>query len=171
MTIYSKFKQLSYSLKIVLISVVVLLLSLGIMWYIQFTGNAVDQYRERTTVTFVTSTWEDNPSLYVEIADTPYKHEYGLMFRWQIERWDGMIFVFPDEKIRSFWMKNTYIPLDMIFVNATWEVVSLYYGARPTDETPISSIYPATYVIEANSWWALEAKITTWTKIIIGDTD
>jgi uncharacterized membrane protein (UPF0127 family) len=62
-----------------------------------------------------------------------------------------MLFIFPKEQIKSFWMKNTYIPLDMIFVNASGSIVSIYRGAKPNDETPISSIFPAKYVIEVNS--------------------
>lgn len=68
-----------------------------------------------------------------------------------------MIFVFPDEQVRSFWMKNTYIPLDMIFVDAQGQIVSIANGAKPMDETPISSIYPAKYVIEVSSGWSIEA--------------
>jgi len=62
-----------------------------------------------------------------------------------------MIFVFDDEIVRSFWMKNTYIPLDMIFVDGSGVVVSVYPGAKPLEETPISSIKPAKYVIEVSS--------------------
>lgn len=72
-----------------------------------------------------------------------------------------MLFIFPKEQIKSFWMKNTYIPLDMIFVNASGSIVSIYRGAKPNDETPISSIFPAKYVIEVNSWWTMEAGLTT----------
>jgi uncharacterized protein len=62
-----------------------------------------------------------------------------------------MLFVFDDEQMRSFWMKNTYIPLDMVFLNASGTIVSIHVGAKPMDETPILSQYPAKYVIEANS--------------------
>jgi uncharacterized membrane protein (UPF0127 family) len=62
-----------------------------------------------------------------------------------------MLFVFDDEQVRSFWMKNTYIPLDMIFLNTSGIIVSINVGAKPMDETPISSIDPAKYVIEVNS--------------------
>ena len=62
-----------------------------------------------------------------------------------------MLFVFDSEQIRSFWMKNTYIPLDMIFVDASGTIISIHPGAKPMDETPISSIYPTKYVIEVSS--------------------
>jgi uncharacterized protein len=62
-----------------------------------------------------------------------------------------MLFVFDDEQMRSFWMKNTYIPLDMIFLNSIGTIVSINVGAKPMDETPISSQSPAKYVIEVNS--------------------
>ena len=59
-----------------------------------------------------------NATLTLEIADTPGAREYGLMFRTQLASHGGMIFVFPQEGRQSFWMKNTLIPLDMIFVRA-----------------------------------------------------
>jgi uncharacterized protein len=62
-----------------------------------------------------------------------------------------MLFVFDDEQMRSFWMKNTYIPLDMIFLNTSGTIVSIQVGAKPMDKTLISSIYPVKYVIEVNS--------------------
>jgi uncharacterized protein len=62
-----------------------------------------------------------------------------------------MLFVFDDEQTRYFWMKNTYIHLDMVFLNASGTIVSIYAGAKPMDETPISSNLAAKYVIEVNS--------------------
>ncbi len=65
---------------------------------------------------FITIFVQDKP-FKVEIADTPEKHARGLMFRRYLKSDYGMLFVFADEEVRSFWMKNTLIPLDMIFLN------------------------------------------------------
>lgn len=59
-----------------------------------------------------------NEKLNLEIADTFQTREYGLMFRTKLEPHSGMIFVFPTDSPQEFWMKNTLIPLDMIFVRA-----------------------------------------------------
>jgi uncharacterized protein len=119
--------------------------------------STIDQYRKHTQIRFVGTTWDNPIMIDVEVADTPYKREYGLMFRWQINWGNGMLFVFDDETMRSFWMKNTYIPLDMIFINTSGTIVSIKPGTKPMDETPVSSDAPARYVIEVNSWRTLEA--------------
>lgn len=131
----------------------------------QATGHTVDQQRNKVNVSFIGTTGDKSPSIELEVADTEYKWEYGLMFRWQMNRGDGMIFVFPDEQVRNFWMKNTYIPLDMIFVDAQGRIVSIAPWAKPLDETPISSIYPAKYVIEVSSGWSAQAWLHTGVSI------
>ncbi len=132
-------------------------LSIAVMLLRQQQWAIIDQNREHTQIRFIGTTGDNPIDLDVDIADTPYKHEYGLMFRWQINWGNGMLFVFDDEQMRSFWMRNTYIPLDMIFLNASGTIVSIYPGAKPMDETPILSKSAAKYVIEVNSWWTLEA--------------
>lgn len=134
-----------------------IIISIIVMLVRQQQWTIVDQNWEHTKIRFIGTTGDNPIDLDVDIADTPYKHSYGLMFRWQINWGDGMLFIFDDEQVRSFWMRNTYIPLDMIFLNASGTIVSVHVGAKPMDETPVSSKYPAKYVIEANSWWTLEA--------------
>lgn len=131
----------------------------------QATGNTIDQQRDKVLVSFIGTTGSDPVTIDLEVANTEYKWEYGLMFRWQMNWGDGMIFVFPDEQVRNFWMKNTYIPLDMIFLDAQGQIVSITNGAKPMDETPISSIYPAKYVIEVSSGWSIEAWLNTGVSI------
>ncbi len=84
----------------------------------------------------------------VELARTPDQHERGLMFRKTLARDRGMLFLFPEEASRYFWMKNTLIPLDIIFVDSRRTVVDVHHGARPLDETIIASRKPARYVLE-----------------------
>ena len=66
----------------------------------------------------------------VEVADTPDKQQLGLMFRESMPRDHGMLFVFSGETMRSFWMKNTKIPLDIIYFDKDLELVSVS-NARP----------------------------------------
>ena len=87
--------------------------------------------------------------LTLEVADNDDTREYGLMKRDSMPADHGMIFVFPDERSRSFWMKNTRFPLDIIYISAAGKVVSVH-SMRAYDLTPISSAAPAKYDIELN---------------------
>jgi uncharacterized membrane protein (UPF0127 family) len=91
-----------------------------------------------------------------EPAVTPEQQAQGLMFRTSLRRRTGMLFFHDRDDMQNFWMKNTYIPLDLIFINGRYEVVHFHRGARPHDERNISSRYPARYILEVN---AGEAKV------------
>ncbi len=86
----------------------------------------------------------------VEIARNPNELAYGLMNRTSMPPDHGMLFVFPEEAERSFWMKNTLIPLDMIFIRADGTINSIHHSAIPLDLTPIYSKGPALAVLELN---------------------
>lgn len=75
----------------------------------------------------------------VEIADTEDSREYGLMNRKSLPGDRGMLFDFKVPQPVSFWMKNTFIPLDMIFIAPDGKIISIAHEARPFDETPIGS--------------------------------
>lgn len=89
--------------------------------------------------------------LEIEIAETPYERETGLMYRTGLERDQGMLFIFENEELRGFHMKNTYIPLDLIFLNADNKIVSIQKEARPESRETIPSERPARYVLEINA--------------------
>ena len=75
-----------------------------------------------------------------EIADTPEQHAMGLMYPPASPKSDyGMLFIFADEDIRSFWMKNTLIPLDMIFLNRDRQVVDMFMRVPPCRGDPCPS--------------------------------
>lgn len=86
--------------------------------------------------------------LKVQLAITPKDQERGLMYRQQLGANEGMLFVFPDVANRSFWMKNTVIPLDLIFMDAGRQVLHVAANAAPRDESLILSQLPAKYVLE-----------------------
>jgi uncharacterized membrane protein (UPF0127 family) len=75
----------------------------------------------------------------VEVADTEESRELGLMFRKSLADDRGMLFDFKVVQPVSFWMRNTLIPLDMVFIGADGRVVSVASNAKPLDETPIPS--------------------------------
>lgn len=84
----------------------------------------------------------------VEVADTDASRERGLMFRKSLAPDRGMLFDFKSSQTVSFWMKNTLIPLDMLFIGADGRIVSIAREARPMDETPIPSGAPVMAVLE-----------------------
>ena len=89
--------------------------------------------------------------LMLGIADSEEKRSFGLMHRKKISPNSGMIFLWKDSKIRSFWMKNTYFNLDLFFLNSEGIIVEIYKNAKALDETYISSKNKVKYVIELKS--------------------
>lgn len=94
----------------------------------------------------------------IEIAADDAARQRGLMMRDSIPKNWGMIFVFPDEAERGFWMKNTRIPLDIIYVDAAGKVVSIH-TMKPYDLESTVSAGPAKYAIELNAGQAAEAGV------------
>lgn len=101
----------------------------------------------------------------VELAVTPRQRQIGLMFRKSMPENHGMLFIFDEERPQSFWMKNTYIPLDMIFIDSSGTVVHVHKGARPLDQTVIHSQKPAMAVLEVNAGAAERMGIVTGSHI------
>ena len=84
----------------------------------------------------------------VEVADSPREREYGLMCRKAMAADRGMLFLFPRAEPQAFWMRNTLIPLDIIYIGANGRVVSISRNAQPLDESPQPSAGPAQFVLE-----------------------
>ncbi len=90
----------------------------------------------------------------IEIADTDYETQTGLMYRDAMEENQGMLFIFPEGKIHSFYMKNTEIPLDLIFIDDNLHIASFQKNAKPYDEVGLSSKVPVKYVLEINAGYS-----------------
>jgi hypothetical protein len=94
--------------------------------------------------------------LQVETATTPDARRYGLMFRTSLPEYSGMLFVYTQDQPQSFWMKNTLIPLDAIFINSKKEIVSI--KTMTPCKTEVCPAYPsdapAQYIIEVNGGFA-----------------
>jgi uncharacterized membrane protein (UPF0127 family) len=85
-----------------------------------------------------------------EIADTPEERNRGLMFRESMGDREGMLFLFHDEQPRSFWMRNTLIPLDMIFVRTDRTILGIVENAEPKTETSRAVEGASQFVLEIN---------------------
>lgn len=84
----------------------------------------------------------------VEIADTKPERDQGLMHRRSLGADRGMLFIFEKEQEVAFWMRNTLIPLDMIFIRADGRIRSIAHDTEPLDETPVPSNGPVLAVLE-----------------------
>ena len=87
----------------------------------------------------------------IELADTPGERARGLMYRRSMRPDHGMLFDFQVEQPVAFWMKNTPLPLDMLFIDATGTVVQIEADTVPFSETPVPSVQPVQAVLELNA--------------------
>ena len=88
----------------------------------------------------------------IEFACTSSEQQRGLMFRRELPENQGMLFVFAQEQDLSFWMKNTYLPLSIAYIDATGRIVDIQ-DMQPLDETTHPSAKPARFALEVNQGW------------------
>lgn len=86
----------------------------------------------------------------IEIAETDTDRERGLMWRRAMEEEQGMLFLMERMEMQSFWMLNTYLPLDIIYIDDQFRIVSIQKNTQPQSLKPIPSLRPAIYVLEVN---------------------
>ena len=103
----------------------------------------------------------------IEIAETEYETQTGLMYRHIMENNQAMLFVFKNEQPRSFYMKNTEFSLDIIYINNKKEIVSIQKNTKPYDEVSLPSNAPVLYVLEINgglsdSWGIKTGDVIEW---------
>ncbi|SEA25562.1 DUF192 domain-containing protein [Bizionia paragorgiae] len=96
----------------------------------------------------------------IELATSQTERDLGLMYRNELKDHQGMLFVFPNSAPRGFYMRNTYIPLDIIFLDENSTIISMQKDAKPMDESSLPSNGSAQYVLEINAGlskkWNLE---------------
>jgi len=108
-------------------------------------------FQAEGSVTFLDSAGLKLIGISVEIADDQRSIKKGLMYRRSLPTQAGMLFVYADERPRSFWMNNTTIPLDMIFAAQSGEIVSIVEKTQPLSLRSCRSVLPARYVVEVNA--------------------
>ena len=106
----------------------------------------------------------------IEIADTPYETQTGMMYRREMAPDQGMLFVFEAPGMHSFYMKNTLIALDILFIDADLRIATIHKNAQPLDESGIPSRVPVQYVLEvpagqADRWGLSEGNIIRFDRI------
>ena len=101
----------------------------------------------------------------IEISDNDYEIQTGLMYRTSMKSNQGMLFIFDDIRERFFYMKNTKIPLDLIYINENKHIVSFQKNAKPYDESSLPSELPAKYVLEINAGLVKKLNIKTGNNI------
>jgi len=102
----------------------------------------------------------------VGIADTPQKHAKGLMFCNKLTKKTGLLFVFNNDSIHHFWMKNTKIELAIIYIDKSGKIVSIRKGI-PYNTKQLSSIFPVRYALEIN--WKESLNIKVGDKLIFSN--
>lgn len=105
-------------------------------------------FKKEGELTFTDSTGKEITKIDIEIADTDYDRQLGLMNRKSMEENQGMLFIFPAERYQSFWMLNTLFSLDMLFINSNKEIVTIHKNTTPLSQQSYPSSKPAIYVLE-----------------------
>lgn len=163
------------------IQLIAIILILGLVLYLAFgdllvntenksDGNVMRSYtaidfKKNGELTFTNDSDEYISKIDIEIAEDDNSRTKGMMYRDKMEFDQGMFFLFPTESTQSFWMRNTMISLDIIFVNAKNEIVTIHKNAIPFDEGHYRSTKPAKFVVEVNAEYTDSLNIKEGDKI------
>ncbi len=90
-----------------------------------------------------------------EVVHRPRQRQQGLMLRTELDDSAGMLFLFPDDRTGGFWMKDTYLPLDIAYIDSNWTVVDVLQGT-PLDRTLVVPAKAYRFVLEMNQGWFAE---------------
>jgi len=126
------------------------------------TGRTLDY---TASVSFLSAAEDTVATIEAAVADDDESRSTGLMDVYDMPRDKGMLFIFDDEEPRSFWMANTPLALDIIFVNSDMEIIRVHQNTRPYSERNVESEQPAKYVVETNAGFTLRYDIIEGMKI------
>jgi uncharacterized membrane protein (UPF0127 family) len=104
-------------------------------------------------------------SVEVEVVATPAKIERGLMYREHLPMEQGMLFLMDRENDWRFWMHNTLIGLDIIFIKKDMTVAGIAANAKPQDDSLLNVGVPSLYVLEVNAGWAAAHQVAAGTRV------
>lgn len=123
------------------------------------------QFKKDGSLDFLNNKDKSIKSIDIEIADNDSARTMGLMFRKSMSDEQGMLFIFENSEPRSFWMKNTIIPLDIIYISENKEIVKIQKNTKPYSTASIPSIKNARYVVEVNAGFTDKYEIKEGDKI------
>jgi uncharacterized protein len=118
---------------------------------------------KQSTVTFKLATGDK--TVKVEVVNTPSTIERGLMFRQHMPLDEGMLFLMPENRVHTFWMHNTLIALDMLFITKNFEVAGIVENAEPQTDTLRTVNKESQYVLEMNGGWCKANGVTPHTAV------
>jgi len=127
---------------------------------------AAVEFKKEGELTFVKSSGDFISQINIEIAGDETERTQGLMYRDKMKDNEGMFFIFDYETAQSFWMKNTLISLDIIFVNKENEIVKIHKNTETLSENSYPSGKPAIYVVEVVGGFTEKFGITEGDKIV-----
>ncbi len=117
------------------------------------------------SISFLTAQNDTVSTIEVAVADDNEERNQGLMDVRDLPTSKGMLFIFEQNQPRSFWMANTPLPLDIIFVNEDGEIVRIHHSTQPFSEENYTSGQPAKYVIETNAGYCISHDIQEGMKV------
>ena len=118
---------------------------------IAFTNANADTNKTTFQKSSLTIQTKDSEYIFnIEIAVTEKERSRGLMYRKELKQTEGMLFLYPEKQIIKMWMKNTLIPLDMIFINNNGKIIDIFKMTIPKDLTPIGPDVKLKGVLEIN---------------------
>ena len=115
------------------------------------------------------SIYNKNITFNVEVAKTIEERRTGLMYRKELLNNEGMLFIFPSEKIIQLWMKNTYIPLDVIFISENKVIVDIKKNMEKLSETIVKSKVKSRYALEFNAGLINKLHIEIGDKVLFNE--
>lgn len=124
-----------------------------------------DPFRHDGQVVFSSQAGSRIAEIEVEIADRDEARTQGLMGRTVLREHRGMLFLFNESEPRSFWMANTPLPLDILFVGDDFRIVKIHHNTRPFSEQSLESGAPARYVVEVNGGYCARHGISEGDRI------
>lgn len=109
------------------------------------------EFKHQGNLSIINTSNQVITTLEIEFADDDFERQTGLMYRTSMKNNRGMLFVFDKSEMKSFYMKNTYLPLDIIFIDGHKKIINISKNAKPLSEQSILSESPAKYVLEINA--------------------
>lgn len=123
------------------------------------------QFRDEGDLSFADANGQKLEQIDIEIADDDMSRQQGLMWRKTMDEAQGMLFVMDSLEPQAFWMLNTYLPLDIIFVNDQLQIVKIRANTKPQSLDQVTSETPALYVVEVKAGFCERHNIKEGDKI------